>query len=208
MRYDKYRQAVGEARLPLALLDEARMMDNAALHLGRAGGKNVRLATKSLRCPEVIRRLLALPGVIGLMTYDAWEGARWAEEGADVLMGYPVVHSKGLARLAQAVQRGGRVTLMADRPEHLARAAEAGTRAGVTFEVCLDLDVSERLPGLHFGVHRSSVRDAEGAVRFARELEQYASLKITGLMAYEAQIAGVGDRVPGARLVGAVVERP
>ena len=49
---------------------------------------------------------------------------------------------------------------------------------------------------LHFGVRRSPLKTAEDAVRLARKIKETPRVKLIGVMGYEAQIAGVGDRLP------------
>src|SRR5690606_39759347 len=69
---------------------------------------------------------------------------------------------------------------------------------GVRIPVCLDIDMSVSYPGLHFGVRRSPLRTAEEALALVRRIASSPHLLLDGLMGYEAQIAGVGDRYPGA----------
>ena len=45
----------------------------------------------------------------------------------------------------------------------------------------------------------------EQAVALAREIERRPQIELDALMAYEGQIAGVGDRPPGRRLRGAAI---
>ncbi|MYX39806.1 amino acid deaminase/aldolase, partial [Streptomyces sp. SID89] len=100
-----------------------------------------------------------------------------------------------------------RVTLMADCPAHLERIAAAATRGGHPLKVCLDLDASLKSLGgrLHFGAHRSPLRSPEQARDLARAVVERSGLRLVGLMAYEAQIAGVGDNAPGSPLRRAAI---
>jgi D-serine deaminase-like pyridoxal phosphate-dependent protein len=85
---------------------------------------------------------------------------------------------------------------MVDSPAHL-DLIEAATEGPV--RVCIDLDVGYwPLRGrLKFGPKRSPIRDADAAGRFARDVASRPSLRLVGVMAYEGQVAGVADRVPG-----------
>jgi D-serine deaminase-like pyridoxal phosphate-dependent protein len=78
--------------------------------------------------------------------------------------------------------------------------------AGVVLPVCLDLDMSSPLPGLHFGVQRSPLRTPEAALALALASRNYPSLRLDALMGYEAQIAGVGDAAPGETLKNKVIQ--
>ncbi|MDP9228915.1 MAG: amino acid deaminase/aldolase, partial [Actinomycetota bacterium] len=49
------------------------------------------------------------------------------------------------------------------------------------------------------------IRTAEQAVELAREIDRRERVKLAGLMAYEGQIAGVGDNVPGKSVSNALV---
>ena len=49
------------------------------------------------------------------------------------------------------------------------------------------------------------MRTVEQAVALAREIERRPKIELDALMAYEGQIAGVGDRPPGRRLRGAAI---
>ena len=55
---------------------------------------------------------------------------------------------------------------------------------------------------LKVGAKRSPVRTPEQAAALAREIGARPGVELDGLMAYEAQIAGVGDRPPGRPLHG------
>jgi D-serine deaminase-like pyridoxal phosphate-dependent protein len=73
--------------------------------------------------------------------------------------------------------------------------------------VCIDVDASWwRLGGrLKAGPKRSPVHTVEQAVALAQEIERRPQIELVALMAYEGQIAGVGDRPPGRRLRGAAI---
>jgi D-serine deaminase-like pyridoxal phosphate-dependent protein len=75
----------------------------------------------------------------------------------------------------------------------------------VTLPICLDLDMALDLPGLHFGVWRSSVRSVNDALRVFAAIERCTHLQLDGVMGYEAQIAGVGDNVPKQRAKNSLV---
>jgi D-serine deaminase-like pyridoxal phosphate-dependent protein len=73
--------------------------------------------------------------------------------------------------------------------------------------VCIDVDAGWWALGgrVKVGPKRSPVHTAEQAVALAREIARRAQIELVGLMAYEGQIAGVGDRPPGKRLRGAAI---
>jgi D-serine deaminase-like pyridoxal phosphate-dependent protein len=73
--------------------------------------------------------------------------------------------------------------------------------------VCLDVDASLRVAGgrVHVGVRRSPVHSVAEAVALAREVAGRPGFALVGLMAYEAQIAGVQDAPAGRPLRGLAV---
>jgi D-serine deaminase-like pyridoxal phosphate-dependent protein len=70
----------------------------------------------------------------------------------------------------------------------------------------LDLDVSWRPLGssFHVGVRRSPLREVPDVVALARRAAATEGLSLHGVMAYEAQIAGVPDSSPAVRAMKAV----
>jgi D-serine deaminase-like pyridoxal phosphate-dependent protein len=186
--------ATAELDPPLAALDLAALDANAADLVRRAGGKPVRLASKSVRCRWVLERVLARPGCHGVMAYSVREAIWLARSGVtDVLLGYPSADRSALAELGADPALQAAVTLMVDDPAQLAL-LDAGTR------VCLDVDASLRIGRLHLGVRRSPVRTPADAAALAREADA-AGLRVVGVMFYEAQIAGLQDTSPAVRLM-------
>ena len=73
--------------------------------------------------------------------------------------------------------------------------------------ICLDVDASLRVGPVHLGVRRSPVHSAAEATALARQVAARPGFRLVGLMAYEAQIAGVQDAPRGRRLRGLAVRR-
>ena len=73
--------------------------------------------------------------------------------------------------------------------------------------VCLDVDAGWWALGgrVKVGAKRSPVHTPAQAAALAREVVSRPRLELDGLMAYESQIAGVGDRPPGRPLMGLAV---
>ncbi|WP_213451536.1 amino acid deaminase/aldolase [Rhizomonospora bruguierae] len=187
---------------PFAAVDLGAFDANAADLAGRASGKPVRIATKSLRCRELIRRALAHPGWRGAMAYTLPEAIWLARTGVagDVLVAYPTAHRSALRELATDPALAATVTIMVDSAAQLDlvdAVLPPGRREPV--RVCLDLDASWRVLGLHVGVRRSPVHSAAQAGALAARIASRPGYRLVGLMAYEAQVAGVGDAPPGRR---------
>ena len=198
-RYRRFKAAFAGRELPYAFVDLQAFDANAARTATRAAGKPVRLATKSLRAPALIRRALdASPAFRGLMAYHPREAVWLAKQGfEDILLGYPIWHMEHVEAVCAAVRDGASITAMVDLPDHVERLAAVATRLGAVLPVCLDVDMSSRFPGLHFGVRRSSITTPTQALALFRLIQAYPSLRLEGVMGYEAQIAGVPDAVPG-----------
>jgi D-serine deaminase-like pyridoxal phosphate-dependent protein len=185
---------------PLAVLDLDALDANAADLVRRAAGKPIRVASKSVRNRGVLRRVLARPGFAGVLAYSLPE-ALWLSSGddpvsTDVVVGYPSADRSALRRLTADETVAARVTLMVDSAEQLDLVDDVvppDRRA--TLRICLDVDASLRAAGgrVHVGVRRSPVHSAAEAVALARQVTKRPGFALVGLMAYEAQIAGVQD---------------
>ena len=210
----RYDAAVEGLAAPLAILDVPAMHANAADLVRRAQGTPIRLATKSLRVRSVIEQVAALPGYAGLLGYSLPEALFLVRAGSsdDVVVAYPTVDVAAIADLAGDERAAAAITLMVDCVEHLdliaSAAGPSAARPAVPIKVAIDVDASYRPRGsarLHLGVRRSPVRTPAQAAALAREIVRRPGLHLDGVMAYEAQIAGVGDRPPGARAKGAAI---
>jgi D-serine deaminase-like pyridoxal phosphate-dependent protein len=197
---------------PFAVLDLAALRANAADLARRAGGKPIRLASKSVRCRAVLEQVLALGGFQGILAFTLPEALWLAARGtsADILVAYPSVDRDALARLAAAPAAAAAITVMVDSPDHLdlIEKATAAVPGPAPIQVCIDIDTSFRALGgvLRAGARRSPVRTPAGAAALAREIAGRPGFRLTGLMAYEAQIAGVGDRPPGRPVYARAVQ--
>jgi D-serine deaminase-like pyridoxal phosphate-dependent protein len=184
---------------PFAVVDLDAFDANAADLLRRAGGTPVRLASKSVRCRALIDRALGA-GLQGILAFTLPEALWLAAAGHDdIVVAYPTVDRRALRELAAGEARE-RVTVMVDCREHLDAIAAAGAAPDAPVRVCVDVDASWWALGgrLKIGAKRSPLRTPEQAAAFAREVAARPELTLDGLMSYEAHIAGVGDRPPGA----------
>jgi D-serine deaminase-like pyridoxal phosphate-dependent protein len=96
---------------------------------------------------------------------------------------------------------------MVDCSEHLDLIDSVlGTGAGAV-RVCMDLDAGWWPLGgrMKVGPKRSPVHTVEQAVELAREIQRRPQIELVGIMSYEGQIAGVGDKPPGRRFRGAAI---
>ncbi|HTR76396.1 MAG TPA: amino acid deaminase/aldolase [Solirubrobacterales bacterium] len=209
--HERYERVFAEVEAPFAFVDLDAMWANADALLERAGRKPIRVATKSIRCRALIEDILGRDvRFSGLMTYTLPETLWLAEHGQqDLLLAYPTADTAALRELAlRAAGDWEQAPLvMVDCLEHL-DAIEAVLGADAPpIRVCIDIDASWWALGgrIKIGPKRSPVHTVEQAVALAREIEKRPQIELDALMAYEGQIAGVGDRPPGRRLRGAAI---
>ena len=207
---DRLDRATAHLDPPYAVVDLAAFDGNAAALVERAGGKPVRIASKSVRSRDLLTRALRRPGWRGVMAFTLPEAIWLVRTGVadDVLVAYPTADRGALAELAADPVLADEVTLMVDGTEQLDlvdAVCAPGRRPAL--RVCLDLDASWRLAGgrVHVGVRRSPVHSAGAAGALAAAVAGRPGFRLVGLMAYEAQIAGLGDAPPGQAVLGTAI---
>jgi D-serine deaminase-like pyridoxal phosphate-dependent protein len=205
-RWQRFRRATAQEPMPFAIVDlEALEHNVATLTAPLSGsGKTLRIATKSIRSPDLVARIQAAAGPVarGLMTYTATETAYWAERGErDLLLAYPTATRDDAQQLAAANANGATARVAIDSVEHLEALAAAARARSTRVPVVLDIDVSYRPMGgrVHIGVRRSPLRDVRDIVALAARAAQTEGITWAGVMAYEAQIAGLGDTSTAVR---------
>jgi D-serine deaminase-like pyridoxal phosphate-dependent protein len=199
----RYDSATTDLEPPFAVVDLAAMRANANTMAMRANGKPIRLASKSVRCRELIGQVLQMDGFRGILAFTLPEALWLAECGTsdDIVVGYPTADRSALARLAADPGAAAAIAVMVDCPEHLdmIEKAAASVAEPHPVRVCIDIDAGYlALRGLvRAGARRSPVRTPSDAAALATAIVARPGLRLAGLMAYEAQIAGVGDNPAG-----------
>ncbi|MFC4913131.1 amino acid deaminase/aldolase [Actinomadura gamaensis] len=210
---DRYDAATAGLDAPFAIVDLAALRANAADLVRRAAGKPIRVASKSVRCRAILDEVLAMDGFAGIMAFTLPEALWLAREGVsdDILVAYPTADRAALRELAADEHAASAITLMVDSADHLDLIERHG--AGRPIRVCIDIDASYRVLNgmLQIGPRRSPLHSPEQVRDFAETVLKRPGLRLVGLMAYEGQIAGVGDSVPGqaarSRVVKAMQKR-
>ena len=210
-RLSQMAKIVQGQHLPAAFVD-LQAFDENIKQILRAFDKKetlkLRVATKSLRVPELIRRVLESSNRFqGLMTYSAEETLFLAEQGFDdFLLAYPAVQNQDLACLRKLVDMGAKVSVVVDCEEHLSLLSQSLNPDTRKMGVILEADMSDRLLGGLFvmGVRRSPLRSPAQVGALAAKTQEYGNLKFKGVMAYEAQIAGFPDKNPFQKLLSKV----
>jgi D-serine deaminase-like pyridoxal phosphate-dependent protein len=213
---ERYNAATAHLEPPFAVVDLAAMRANAAAMTRRAAGKPIRLASKSVRCRELIGQVLRMDGFRGILAFTLPEALWLASSGAgdDIVVAYPTADQTALARLAGDQAAAAAITVMVDCLEHLdmiEKAAASTTTAGAggpyPIKLCIDIDAGYlALRGLmRAGARRSAIRTPADAAALAAAILARPGLRLAGLMGYEAQIAGVGDSPEGRPLYAMAV---
>jgi D-serine deaminase-like pyridoxal phosphate-dependent protein len=200
---ERFEAVFADVQPPFAFLDLDAVWANAADMLRRSRGKPIRIASGAIRSRPVLERLLDLdPGFQGALTFSLAETLWLWERGVrDLVLAYPTTDRACLVRLARVTSEDPEEApvLMVDCMEHLDLIESAASSFVAPIRVAIDIDLSWRALGglLRFGAGRSPIRTAEQAVSLAQEIERRQRVTLVGAMAYEAQIADVGDNVPG-----------
>jgi D-serine deaminase-like pyridoxal phosphate-dependent protein len=205
---ERFDLATADLSSPVAIVDLAAFDANADAMASNSGGKPLRVASKSVRCRDALRRVLARPGWQGVLAYTLPEALWLVRDGVttDAVVGYPTADRAAIARLAADPAAAAAVTIMVDAVAQLDLVDAVAPPTGrPPIRVCIDLDGSWKPAGLHVGVRRSPVHAAAQAGALAREIAARPGFTLVGLMCYEAQIAGLGDRPPGRPVRGLAI---
>lgn len=204
-------QQLQDFSAPFAFVDMDALDSNIAAVNQRLKGKKVRVATKSIRCRAVMDYLIdKLENLNGWMVFSPHEALWLSQLGyKDILLGYPTMDALGI----KSIFTNGfseNVTFMVDAKEQVELLNQLAAEQEVSARLCVDVDMSSDfnlLPniGLHFGVYRSPIISVQHLEKLLNATEKMTNVRYIGLMGYEAQIAGVGDKLPTEKLKSAVV---
>ena len=136
----------------------------------RAGGKPIRVASKSVRVPALLRRVLARDGFHGVLGYTLAEALWLDEQGVsdDIVVAYPTVDRGALARLVASPAAAGHITLMVDDVAQLDVVDSVRASHAVPVRVAIDVDAGLRMGRQHVGPKRSPLYDADDVVPLAK----------------------------------------
>jgi D-serine deaminase-like pyridoxal phosphate-dependent protein len=194
---------------PVFVVDLDAFDANAADLVRRAGGKTIRVASKSLRVPALIGRALERDGVRGVLSYSLRE-ALWLHAQQvtdDIVVAYPTVDRGALAELVASPSAAGAITIMVDDTAQLDVVDSVRFSPTVPVRVAIDVDAGLRMAGQHLGPKRSPLHDASAVVALARAITERDGFRLVGAMTYEGQVAGLPDSLPTARTRSMVIRR-
>ena len=209
MNPTEWSRILENVKLPAALVDLDAFDRNIQRIRDRVekSGKKLRVASKSIRVPELLKRILEKggPSLRGLLTYTVEETVFLHSLGfRDLVVAYPTLQYSDL-RIATPLLKSdpAAITFMVDSAVHLGFLSDFHSREALVgrMDICIDVDMSYRPFGIHLGVRRSPLRSLEQLSALLDELEKHPNLRLRGMMGYEAQIAGLGDSNPFAPLL-------
>ena len=195
---ERLERATGELDPPFALVDLDAFGSNQRDLVRRAAGMPIRLASKSVRCRILQERVLDSDGWRGTLAFTLPEALWLAACGFDdLVVAYPTVDREALRELARS--ENDAITIMIDSVEQLDFIDGVVGRRSTPLRASLDIDAAWwTLAGrIRIGAKRSPVHSPSQAASLAMEIVRREGWVLAGLMAYEAQIAGVGDAPPG-----------
>lgn len=209
--YDLIKHQVAKLEMPAMLVNMDALDQNIALFKKAAeqSGKNIRVATKSIRVPELIRYILDKGGekFNGLMCFSLEEAAYLFQQNfTNIFVAYPTVSNADLALFFQLTQAKHKLSLAVDSIAQIKCIEEvwkknAGNANFEKAKLCIDVDMSWKPFGSHLGVFRSSIISVETFTELLDYMLQSNFVQPVGVMGYEAQVAGMGDQNPFAPLL-------
>lgn len=190
--YHQYKSLPLDYSCSKLILDLDALDQNIKFINERSNNKKVRIASKSIRSNFVLEYLLKnVQNSFGIMAYST-EEAIWLRSigKKNILVGYPKWDTHSLTALANNPEE---IVLMVDSPEHIKLIAPYFSKSN-PISICIDIDLSYDLTFLRFGVFRSPIQNAMQLKNLIEMIKLNPEVKLVGLMGYEAQIAGVGDK--------------
>ena len=196
--YEDLKTLVKDFKFPMVICDLDAFNEN----LERVGNylrkskKSMRLCTKSIRVPELIKKVEEKDFVNGIFTYNSAETLFLAEkyQFKDILLGYPIASLIDAEEICNAALIDGvNITVMVDSIEHLDLLEKAASKNNVQIKVLIEFDLADHFLGQNVGVYRSPLRKPKEILTIAQEINKRKHLEYRGIMGYEAQNASIGD---------------
>lgn len=205
--YTFYKKLFEGNKYPLAFVDMDLLDENIRQISLRSKDLPIRIASKSIRSVKILDYILRSNDQFqGIMSFSGAEAVFLSKKGFDdLLVAYPVIDPEIITDICSELKNGKYINLMVDKIDHIRIINEIGKQHAVKIPICVDIDMSVDFPGLHFGVWRSSLRKPVNLESILEEIINLEYVSLEGVMGYEAQIAGVTDKVHGKWLMNNVV---
>jgi len=148
---------------------------------------SLRIVTKSLQAPALLRAVMAGTGTSRLMVFNGvmLDAFVRAEPASDVLLGRPlpaVQLDEFLQRHANDPAPAAHPQWLVDSPLRLHQYLAVARARGASLKINLEIDV---------GLHRGGLPDVKALAELLDLASTEKRVEVTGLMGYDAQVEGV-----------------
>ncbi|MBN9660269.1 MAG: alanine racemase [Acidobacteria bacterium] len=177
---------ISDLDTPAIIIDLDKMDRNLTKVADYARQHNLRLRphTKTHKIPALGRRQVEL-GAVGLSVAKSSEAEVMLKSGTpDILVAYPVVGAKKLARLTEVAKKAN-VTVSLDSLAVAKPLSDAAVAAGVEIGILTEMDV---------GLHRVGVQPGDDTLALAREVSALPGLKWRGIAFYPGHIKDFSEQ--------------
>jgi D-serine deaminase-like pyridoxal phosphate-dependent protein len=177
-----------------ALLVDLDILEANIAHVAaacRAGAVGWRPHFKGQKTLEIARRQIAA-GAIGITCAKLGEAELLAAAGiGDILIANQIVGPLKIARL-MAVRAKADVIVSVDSEENVRELADAARDSGVTLRAVIEVNI---------GMNRAGAEPGAPVVALAETIACHPSLRLVGLMGWEAHTTAIADPVTKAKAV-------
>ena len=181
-----------------ALLIDLDVLDTNIAHVAqtcRTHGVNWRPHFKGHKTLEIAKKQLAA-GAIGITCAKLGEAEILAAAGIrDILIANQIVGDAKIARLMRVLDAAD-VIVSVDACENVATLAEAARKNGKTLRVVMEVNT---------GMNRAGVEPGEPALALAAEIAKHPSLRLVGVMGWEAHATAIADPVAKEKAVATAI---
>jgi D-serine deaminase-like pyridoxal phosphate-dependent protein len=159
-------------------LDTVRANVSRIAAAARDAGVSVRPHTKTHKLPQIARLQLDA-GATGVQVAKLGEAEVMADGGIDdILVGYPIVGERKLARLIDLAERAS-ITVTLDSEEVALGVSRAARGRGLVIRALLELDT---------GMHRLGVEPGPAAVELAERVASLDGIELAGVFTHEGHV--------------------
>jgi D-serine deaminase-like pyridoxal phosphate-dependent protein len=159
-------------------LDAVRANVDRVAAQARSAGVALRPHTKTHKLPQIARLQLEA-GAVGVQVAKLGEAEVMANAGIEnILVGYPLVGERKLARLAELAGRVS-VSVTVDSEEVAVGISRLARARGITIPALLELDT---------GLHRLGVVPGPGAAELAERVAALPGIELAGVFTHEGHV--------------------
>lgn len=201
--YYQLKSVIEDKDFPLAMVDLDAVDKNYNFYADiiKKTDKKIRIASKSIRVPYLLRYLLDKDKELfsGIMCYRMEEAKYLYGIGFnDLLLAYPEVSPKALNTFATLKKSGCQISMVVDSIDHLQMVDDIAKEYNTKLDIIIELDGSLKMldSKVNLGVRRSSIKTISDLKDRLWFIERKKNLNLKGIMLYEAQVAGLADNSP------------